>query len=169
MSLTETELTKPRWWGSWKTLQTVAFTIGWVAGVPAGALGAIAWGLWSNQATYASMEEKYVRIIAAEKALDTRIDAIEEVNKARSGDLYVTRLSINDRLTKLETEIGPKVITSELLERYGNHISALDGRADETKRDMNAMREALQAQITGLCVEIRGIGASSGKKARACP
>ena len=110
-----------------------------------------------------------MRIIASEKALDTRIEAIEEVIKERNNAFYTRSVSVNDRLTKLETQIGPKVITSELLERYGNHISALDGRADETKRDMNAMREALQAQITGLCVEIRGIGASSGKKARACP
>ena len=52
MALTETELAvrKPRWWRIGETLQTVAFGIGWIVGVPAGALAAIAWGLWSNQA-----------------------------------------------------------------------------------------------------------------------
>lgn len=169
MSITETEAAKPRWWQGWQNLQTLAFTIGWAVGVPAGALAALAWGLWSNQATYASMEAKYVRAISSNEALATRVAALEDVNKASAAERSVIRLSFNDRLTKLETEVGPRVITSELLDRYGAHISALDGRSDEIRRGMDEMRAALQAQITGLCVEIRGIGASSGKKARACP
>jgi glucose-6-phosphate-specific signal transduction histidine kinase len=167
MPLTETEMPppKPRWWSSWKSLQTVAFTIGWAAGVPAGALGALAWGIWSNQATYASMEAKYVLVIASNEALSTRLGALEKVNESSNAEMT----AIRDRLTKVETEAGPKVITSELLDRYGAHINALDGRSDEIKRSLDTMREALQAQITGLCVEIRGIGASSGRKARSCP
>jgi hypothetical protein len=56
--------TKVRWWSKVQSLQTVAFVVGWVVGIPAGALGTIAWQLSSTQITYASMQRAYVQVEA---------------------------------------------------------------------------------------------------------
>lgn len=170
MSMTETELpfAKVRWWSAWKNLQTVAFTIGWVAGVPAGALGALAWGVWSNQATYASMESKYVLAVASNTALATRVNAIEKVNETWSTERAVIRLAFNDRLTKLEAQISPVVVTSDVIEKYGSHLGALDGRADTMDRNLLAEQKARAEQIANLCAKIVGIAGASGKKVPSC-
>jgi len=170
MALTETEMpVKTHWWSGWKTLQTVAFTVGWAAGVPAGALGAIAWGLWSNQATYSAMEAKYVEAIASNSALATRVNALEEVNKAWSAERSVLRIAFNDRLTKLETMISPVVVTSDVISNYGAHLGGLDAAVKVTNDDLLDEQKIRAAQITGLCAKLAGIIGASGKHPLTCP
>jgi hypothetical protein len=115
------------------------------------------------------MQSKYVMAIASNAALDTRIDALEKVVDAWSKERAVNLLSVNNRLTKLETEIAPVVVTADVIEKYASHLGALDGRADTLDRTLLFEQRERAAQIAALCAKLAGIAGASGKKAVSCP
>ncbi len=171
MSVTSDPLVRERWWHKldWGTLQTLGFLIGWIVGVPAGALAAIAWGLWSNQASYAAQEMKYDKVMASNTALGVRIDAVEKIIEVWSKERAVNLLAVNSRLTKLETEVSPVIVTSDVIEKYGSHLGALDGRADTLDRNLLYEQRERADQISRLCAKLVGIMGASGKKSLSCP
>lgn len=161
MSETELAVGENKWWVRWRSLQTFSFSVGWAVGVPAGALLAIAWGLWTNQGTYAAMEAKYTAVIAGQEALLTRVNSVDKVI-ASDG---IERASVRDRITKLEAQISPVVVTSDVIATYGAHLGGLDAAVVGVQK----RQTELQDQIISLCANLVGIRGASGKAPRPCP
>ncbi len=156
-----------RWWewDTWKSLSTFSVTVGWILGVPAGALLAIAWGVWASQASEQARQHAYTDVIAQYQALATLVNAQQKVIESAA----VERASLRERLTKLEQLVPPVSVTAELIERLSSHINAQDGRSDTIERSQAALRDSLQAQITSLCSNLVSIRAASAKSPKPCP
>jgi hypothetical protein len=154
-----------RMWQGLQNLQTVAFFIGWVVGIPAGALGAIGWGLWTTQTTYASMQRSYVQVEGKQDALTSRVDALAKIDEAGAAE----RAGLRERVLKLETLISPYIVTSEVIEKFGTHLGALDGRLDTTDRNLLAEVNQRQLQIATVCARLVGVVGASGRRPIQCP
>lgn len=111
------------------------------------------------------MEAKYTQVIAHQEAIDTRLNAFDRLSA--SGTLE--RASIRDRLTTLEAQISPVVVTSNIIEKFGSHLGALDGRSDTFDRNLLAEQKLRADQIAGLCAKLAGIAGASGKRPLTCP
>jgi hypothetical protein len=172
----ETPPVKVRWWNRlpnlWNrlpTLQTAAFVIGWIVGVPAGALVANAWGVWSEVASNKARLAEYTQLIAEVKAVTIRQDALEKISETETADRSISRQSFNTRLTKVEASIAPSIVTSELLNSHTNHLGEIDGRWQTTDRALQAEQVLRASQIAAICAQLVGIRGASGKKPVPCP
>lgn len=167
MSLSQDDTAKPRsrWRDTWQNLQTISFAIGWAVGVPAGALAAIAWGLWTTQTTYSALQRSYVEVLGKQDALMSRVEALAKVDEAAGQE----RAGLRDRILTLEDRISPFIVTSDVIEKFGGHLGSLDGRVDTTDRNLLAEVNQRQLQVTAICARLVGIIGASGKKPIQCP
>jgi hypothetical protein len=76
---------------------------------------------------------------------------------------------MRERILKLETLISPYVVTSEVIERFGAHLGAIDGRLDTTDRNLLAEVNQRQLQIAAVCARLVGVIGASGRKPIQCP
>ena len=104
-------------------------------------------------------------MLASNVAQGTRLSALERVVEAWSKERAINLASVNSRLTKLETEISPVVVTSDVISNYGAHLGGLDARAGSIEKQL----EELRAQVTSLCASYRSLAGASGKKQSPCP